>query len=94
MNHWAKDRILWGGAAVIVLLLFYTLFSDRGLLKARELANERDAIIVATKALEEDNRRLTAKTTALKQDMRAIEKAARNELDLVREDEILYKFIE
>ncbi len=94
MNHLIKDKVIWGGTAVILLLLFYTLFSERGLLKAKELANERDAIIVATKALEEDNRRLAIKTKALREDMTVIEKAARNELDLVREDEILYKFIE
>jgi len=38
-------KIVFGGVSIIVFLLAFTLFSERGLLKARDLAQERDTII-------------------------------------------------
>ncbi len=80
------------GISVISFLLFYTIFSDRGILKVRELTLERESIKSIAVKLETENIRMETSINGLNDDLKVIEKAARNELDLVRKDEILYKF--
>ena len=77
---------------ITLLVLAYTFFSERGLLKSRGLSMERDAIVLKANSTETENRILSAEIESLRSDMKTIEKTARTELDMVREDEILYKF--
>jgi len=87
-----SNEVVWGGILITALILAYTFFSERGLVKSRILSMERDAIVLKANSIEAENRILSAEVTSLQNDMKAIEKSARTELDLVREDEILYKF--
>ncbi len=80
------------GIFVISLMVIYTIFSERGLLKVRELTLDRDSIKSMSTRLEAENTKLEGHISALDKDIKVIEKAARSELDLVRKDEILYKF--
>ncbi len=89
-----KRRILMGGSVVILIILGITFFSERGLLKARKLTLERDLIVTQARLLENENKKLAKTAQLLRTDMQTIERAARSELNLVREDEILYKFID
>lgn len=86
------NKLFWGGASIVFLLLFYAVFSERGLLKVRRLSLERDTIKMRSSVIAEENRKLAKEAEALKHDIKAIERAARSQLDLVRKDEILYKF--
>ena len=65
------------------------LVSDRGLLQVRkqrvQLAKAREEVA----QLETDNKRLEAEVLALKSDPRALEKIAREELNLVRPGEVV-----
>ncbi len=65
------------------------LVSDRGLLQVRkqrrQLAKAREEV----SQLEADNKRLEAEVVALKSDPRALEKIAREELNLVRPGEVV-----
>lgn len=65
------------------------LVSDRGLLQVRkqrvQLAKAREEV----SQLEADNKRLEAEVVALKNDPRALEKIAREELNLVRPGEVV-----
>jgi len=89
-----KDQrnIILLGLAIISFILFYTVFSESGLLKGRQLAMQRDALIAKSNLIKDENRLLSEKLNRLTSDMKTIEKAARSQLDLVKEDEILYKF--
>ncbi len=89
-NH----KFFLAGLSIILVLFYYAVFSERGLLKVRELSMERDRIRMQAETVAAENRRLKEEAEALRHDIRAIEKAARSQLDLVREDEILYKFTE
>lgn len=80
------------GLAIISFLLFYTVFSERGLMKGRQLAMQRDALIAKSNFIKDENRQLSEELARLTSDIKTIEKAARSQLDLVKEDEILYKF--
>lgn len=88
------NEIIWGSIsiAITILILSYTFFSERGLIKSRILSMERDVIILKANDVEADNRMLSTEIESLRNDKRSIEKAARTELYMVREDEILYKF--
>lgn len=94
MKTQGNNKLFLGGLSIILFLLFYTFFSERGLLKSRQLTGERDAIITQAKTLAVENRHLTEVNKALKTDLKTIERAARSTLDLVKENEILYKFAE
>lgn len=88
------NEIVWGSIsiAITLLILSYTFFSERGLIKSRVLSMERDVIVLKANDVEADNRMLSTEIESLRSDKRSIEKAARTELYMLREDEILYKF--
>ena len=90
----SKDQrnIIVIGLVIIALLLFYTVFSERGVLKGRQLALQRDALIAKSKLIEAENEELAEDLKKLNSDLRTIERVARSQLDLVKENEILYKF--
>ncbi|MBE9503364.1 MAG: septum formation initiator family protein [Proteobacteria bacterium] len=89
-----KDHrnIIVVGLAITALLLFYTVFSERGVLKGRQLTLQRDALIAKSKVIKAKNAQLTEELKRLNNDLKTIEKIARSQLDLVKENEILYKF--
>lgn len=90
----SKDQrnIIVIGLVIIALLLFYTVFSERGVLKGRQLALQRDALIAKSKLIEAENKELAEDLKKLNSDLKTIERVARRQLDLVKENEILYKF--
>ena len=89
-----NKKLVLGGVLLILVLLTYTIFGDRGLLRVMELSAEKELITAQSNLIAEENRALALNNNALKNDMETIEKTARKELDLVRKDEIIYKFVE
>lgn len=87
-----NSRFIYVGVVAIVLILCLAIFGDNGLIKVGRLATMRDSIKEQSALLTDENVRLKAETDILQQDLYAIEKLSRSELDLVRENEILYKF--
>ena len=77
--------------SLLLSALFFGIFlvSDRGLLKLRkqrlQIAKAREEVA----QLEEDNKRLEAEVAALRTDPRALEKVAREQLNLVRPGEVV-----
>ena len=94
MNQSAFSKTLGLGILLAALFIAFTVFSDRGLLKVGKLSAEKEAIAEAARLMEEQNKSLTAEKTALKNDLHTIERAARENLDMTRSDEIIYKFVE
>ena len=74
------------------LLLIFTFFSDRGLLRVEQLKTERNLIQSKSLKVQNHNNTLLAQSLSLNNNIDEMEKAARAELDLVKKDEILFKF--
>ncbi|MDT8318497.1 MAG: septum formation initiator family protein [bacterium] len=94
MSKPAFSKTVGLGILLAALFLAFTVFSDRGLLRVRKLSAERDAIAEAARLMEKQNKNLATEKNALKDDMDTIERAARENLDMTRSDEIIYKFVE
>ncbi len=94
MNKSSFNKTIGAGILLVALLVVYTFFSDRGLLKVGKLSAENDAIVEATRLMKEQNKSLASEKDALENDLDTIERAARENLDMTRSDEIIYKFIE
>ena len=88
----SENKFTWVYVITVFLLLIFTFFSDRGLIRVHHLTKERNNLRWEAGQIEKNNRMLLTESVALRSDLSEMEKTARAELDLVREDEILYKF--
>jgi cell division protein FtsB len=72
-----------------VVVFAFFLLSPGGFLKVREQRNQLAKMQVAVAQLDADNRKLEAEVAALKSDPQAVEKIARETLNLVKPGEIV-----
>jgi cell division protein FtsB len=79
-------------AAVILFILFFTVFGERGLLRISELNREKQDLATRTELLRQENDRLKREIEALKTDRRYLESIARKDFGLVRPNEVVYQF--
>lgn len=79
-------------AVVVLCILFFTVFGERGLLHIYRLSQEKDDIQKKVEQMRSDNDRLKREIEALKTNRRYLETIARKELGLVRPNEIIYQF--
>jgi cell division protein FtsB len=77
---------LLAGTALLLTL------NPGGLFQWRELDREYDELMRKNQALEQDNRLLYQEITRLRNDPKVIEHLAREELGLVRDDELIIYF--
>ena len=77
---------------VVLLILGVALFGEKGVVRLVKLMREREALQAEVQQLKDDNQRLRQEIDALRSDHRYLEKLARRELGMVREDEIVYQF--
>ena len=71
-------------------LVLSALFVDGGVARHERLNEELARLKTLNDELEQDNSRLRREVEALKHDARYVERVAREELGLVREDEVLF----
>lgn len=94
-NHSAQERIrllkFWP-LTLVALLLGIALFGDRGVLHYLKLNRQKAEILTELDQIERLNRTLRNEISALKNDRRYIERLARTELGMVREDELVFQF--
>lgn len=76
---------------MILLIAYYTIFGERGILKMRKLGSNLENIRASTQELKEENEELKREIRLLQEDEAYVERIAREELGLAREDEIIYK---
>jgi len=76
---------------MILLIAYYTIFGERGILKMRKLGRNLENIRASTQRLKEENEGLKREIRLLQEDDDYVEKIAREELGLARKDEIIYK---
>jgi len=78
--------------ALVVAMMFFTLFGGKGLLQIYHLKEERDRMHLSNSRLQEENQKLTQQVQRLRYQKEEVEKIAREELGLVKKGEIIYQF--
>jgi cell division protein FtsB len=79
---------------LILLVWYFSLFGEKGLIKIIQLRRERDRIIADVSRMDEENKRLQEEIKRLREDSRYLESVARRDLGLIKENEILFIFEE
>ena len=95
MNLAAEKKKKWGVillAGLIVLVWFFALFGEKGVIKIIQLRRERDKILADVSRIQEENKILQEEIKRLREDVRYLESVARNDLGLLKENEILFIF--
>lgn len=87
-----QKRFYLTPAAVIIFILYFTVFGDRGLLRINHLHRDRDEMQQKLQELKTENDRLRREITALQSDRRYLESIARRDFGLVRGNEVIYQF--
>lgn len=86
-RRWAVVPLL-----LIVLLLGFALFGERGILRALQYRRQKEALELRLHEVELANEGLRREIEALRSDRRRIEALARKELGMVRDDELVYQY--
>ncbi|WP_224982164.1 FtsB family cell division protein [Geomonas agri] len=87
-----QKRFFLVPAAVIVFILCFTVFGDRGLLRINHLHRDLDETQKHLNELKEENDKLKREIAALQSDRRYLESIARRDFGLVRSNEVIYQF--
>ena len=77
---------------IILFILFFTVFGERGLLRISHLHQEMAEIVKKTEELKAENEKLKREVDALRSDRRYLESIARRDFGLVRKNEVIYQF--
>jgi cell division protein FtsB len=87
-----KQSLLLGAtAALIVALLFFIVFSERGLADYNLMKKERDRIHDQNRQIIQENLNLGVEIDRLKNDPKYIESVARRDFGMIGQDEIVVK---
>ena len=87
-----QKRFYLTPAAIVLFILFFTVFGDRGLLRINHLHRDRDEMQQHLQELKGENERLKREISALQTDRRYLESIARRDFGLVRSNEVIYQF--
>ena len=85
-------RFHWWWVVLLLLLVGFALFGDRGVLRLFKTYHHRTDLQLKVEQLVAENQRLKESIEALQNDHATIERIARQELGMVRKDEIVYQF--
>ncbi|MEK7314380.1 MAG: septum formation initiator family protein [Deltaproteobacteria bacterium] len=75
---------------IIAAISVLAVFGDKGLLDVWKFRKERQKLLVQKSQLEDENRRLAEEIRLLKTDKQYALSIARQELGMVKKDEIIY----
>jgi len=78
--------------ALVVLILGFAIFGERGILHMLKLSGQKAVLAQKISEAEAQNEGLRTEITALRSDRRYIERIARTELGMVRDDELVFQF--
>ena len=78
--------------ALIAVILGFAFFGDRGILHMLKLSNQKAALEQKLSDVRMQNEKLRVEISSLKNDRRYIERIARTELGMVRDDELVFQF--
>jgi cell division protein FtsB len=83
---------LYACAVLLLLLLFYAVIGDRGAIHLWRLQGEKAKLDEQNYRLQKENQALREKITRLRSDDLYLEKIAREELNMARPGEVIYRF--
>lgn len=92
LNLHLQKRMYVIPAVCLALILFFTVFGDKGLLRIFELKQDKNKIEERLSESKADNEKLKQEIVALKSDRRYLESIARKDFGLVRSNEVIYQF--
>ena len=84
--------VLYGWASLIVLLLFHAVVGERGAIHLWRLEGEKAKLDEQNYRLQKENLALREKISRLRGDNFYLEKIAREELNLARPGDVIYRF--
>jgi cell division protein FtsB len=82
----------WGNFLVIIVVLYIAISGNRGLWNLYKLHQEKNNLSERNALLKLEINRYQLEYTALDKNITTVEKQAREELNLVKPGEIVYKF--
>lgn len=85
-------RIPWWPCGVVAVMFVFALFGDRGILHIFKLKRQQGDLQQQLAHVEVVNTGLRKEITSLSADRRHLERLARSQLGMVREDEVVYQF--
>jgi len=84
-----KKIVLYSFLVIVIVGVFYILFNEYGLLKFFKIKSELESINLQIEGLKDENIRLQNEIDSLKNKIPAkIERTAREEYDMMRENEV------
>jgi cell division protein FtsB len=81
-------------ALILVILMGLTVWGEHGLLAMWRKQGDVARLVQEIEAIERENARLSHEIQHLRNDMQHIEAIAREELGLVKEDELVFEFVD
>ncbi len=78
--------------ALVALILGFALFGDRGVLHMLKLSGQKAELTQTLAEFKAQNEGLRVEIASLRGDRRYIERIARTELGMVRDDELVFQF--
>ena len=92
-NLTSVQRNLMMSVVLFLAMIGLAVFNEDGILTAHKFQEELDTLEQRNKSLQEENSRIKIEIERLKTDPFAIEKIAREKLNLVRSQEIVYQIV-
>jgi cell division protein FtsB len=77
---------------LILLVWYFSLFGEKGVIKIIQLRRERDRILADVNRIQDENKTLQEEIKRLREDSRYLESVARRDLGLIKENEVLFIF--
>ncbi len=85
-------RLPWWSLGILIVVLAFALFGNRGILHLFKQKHQQADLQQQLAQVEEVNAGLRQEIAALSADRRHLERLARSQLGMVREDEVVYQF--
>ncbi len=92
IQRWSVRLLLALGLAVGIGYLPYRAYGPQGLTRTLRLERDLRDLDERNRQLQEENHRLRGRAHALREDRAAIERVARDELGLVRPEDLVFQF--
>ena len=90
--HISHRHLLYVLGGLILLLAVVTVFGERGAIHLWRLRGEKSRIDEQNYRLQKENELLRQRVSRIRNDNHYLEKLAREELNLVRPGEVIYRF--
>ncbi len=92
LNKKSVLKIFFMGVLLLALIVAWLGFGERGFYHLYRMEQERQVYLEKIQQLEDANQELLKQIDRLRRDKEYIESVARRELNLVKKDEIIYRF--